>query len=925
MEQKREVIATDVEQKSYSGFFFVLSGILALITLWGIWNETITRRPWKQYQRRFFKMELEKAKTEYENLIKENKVSSTKAVNYVNNPEYRKLLKEFDQAQVDLDELAQKRQFIKSDADEAYYEYKHSLHLAMEQGLSEEEAEAKVKNKKQKVQELEDKLKEFDPKIAELTKKVGELKKKKDEYEKAGGLTEEELKIAGQLDQLKKKMTEMQLKRPTLMPYQVIIRDMKPFDMIVDRCMACHLIIDKPGYEEYENPWKTHPRRDVLLVKHPVEKFGCTPCHDGQGRALSVEVAHKPKHYWDNPMLEVKGTKYVEAKCIRCHNQTLEIPEGSAITQAKMMFQDFGCFGCHKVEGLEEQWAADLTKIRKVAPTLGGIGSKVNPDWIVRWIQNPRSYLPKTRMPNFRLSEQQAKDIAAYLLASKHDHEHGATTITTAMASAGGSDAVVQLAALKSTAPTSKSPKSPKSSREEGGELIKTVGCLGCHTINGVGGSFAPDLSHIGSKVQKEHLYGWIRNPKDHNPNTPMPSFRFIDSQVESVVLYLMSLRDPNAPAPLEVSPVVDGNPDEGANLIRKYGCFGCHDIPGFENESRIAPDLTEFAKKKPEELDFGDQVHIEHSWKGWTLGKLADPRRYATERIESKMPDFYLTEEEAKTLSILLKSFNGEKMTPKYIRNLSENEIQIEKGRRAIKQYNCRGCHEIENRGGDIRAVVAINLQLEGKSEQDAQLLAPTYSPPMLTGEGAKVKPDWLFSFLKSPTPIRPWLKLRMPTFRFTDQEASRIAAHFASLSNVEFPFIEPYEVSMTKEDIAAVQKLMSKDYFDCFSCHQQGEKKPEGPEEGWAPDLMLANKRLRRDWLIKWLTDPQQLQPGTKMPTFLADSQSGPDDVLSGDEEQQKQVIAAYVLSLGSRGSGLESKSSSKIIKSSKSRGKK
>ena len=30
-----------------------------------------------------------------------------------------------------------------------------------------------------------------------------------------------------------------------------------------------------------------------------------------------------------------------------------------------------------------------------------------------------------------------------------------------------------------------------------------------------------------------------------------------------------------------------------------------------------------------------------------------------------------------------------------------------------------------------------------------------------------------------------------------------------------------------------------MSKDYFNCFSCHQQGDKHPEGPPEGWAPDL--------------------------------------------------------------------------------------
>jgi len=93
-----------------------------------------------------------------------------------------------------------------------------------------------------------------------------------------------------------------------------------------------------------------------------------------------------------------------------------------------------------------------------------------------------------------------------------------------------------------------------------------------------------------------------------------------------------------------------------------------------------------------------------------------------------------------------------------------------------------------------------------------------------------------------------------------------------------------------------------MSAEYFDCWSCHQKGEKKPEGPMEGWAPDLEISSQRLRRDWIVQWLRDPQKLMPGTKMPTYFEGSDSGPDEILGGDETKQIVAIVEYVLSLRS-----------------------
>ena len=67
---------------------------------------------------------------------------------------------------------------------------------------------------------------------------------------------------------------------------------------------------------------------------------------------------------------------------------------------------------------------------------------------------------------------------------------------------------------------------------------------------------------------------------------------------------------------------------------------------------------------------------------------------------------------------------------------------------------------------------------------------------------------------------------------------------------------------------------------------------------------DLTLARARLQPDWIVKWLRDPQKLQPGTKMPTFYdpADPKgSTPPDVLDGDPDRQMVALRDYIYSIG------------------------
>ena len=92
----------------------------------------------------------------------------------------------------------------------------------------------------------------------------------------------------------------------------------------MDRCRTCHLAIDRAGYEKYPQPFTTHPNLDQYVGSaspHPIERTGCTACHEGMGQSVSfVDAAHTPAteeqkkeweeayhweepHLWDYPML----------------------------------------------------------------------------------------------------------------------------------------------------------------------------------------------------------------------------------------------------------------------------------------------------------------------------------------------------------------------------------------------------------------------------------------------------------------------------------------------------------------------------------------------------------------------------------------------------------------------------------------------
>lgn len=77
-----------------------------------------------------------------------------------------------------------------------------------------------------------------------------------------------------------------------------------------------------------------------------------------------------------------------------------------------------------------------------------------------------------------------------------------------------------------------------------GQELFDSVGCMGCHTVNGKGGAVGPNLSdEAGRGRSRQWLTTQIGNPKQNDPQSIMPAFNNLSNEkINDLVDYLMTL-----------------------------------------------------------------------------------------------------------------------------------------------------------------------------------------------------------------------------------------------------------------------------------------------------------------------------------------------------------------------------------------------
>jgi cytochrome c551/c552 len=1037
-----------ITSKSYAAHYLIATVILIATLFWALWDEAWGQRPWKAFQ--------EQWKDRYSTFLNTARSSSAKSEASVEQDSqylalkqaYEKAYQESkgssEEARKKLDDagarlLAVQSVFTDRRAYVNALTYEEETATSDSAKKSKQEEIKEYKEKKATVEFPDGSRKQFD--FEELEKTYNEIRDERTKLSLELGdvlkpvtaakaamdayVTDHLVALTPQqIDGLKKRATEWD---PAIVQINVAEAN------IVDRCESCHMNAREPvkvtaaamtekGHkkpDEYAEAFVSHTDPELLQIHDP-EKFGCSPCHQGNGRATtSVEKAHGNYEHWLWPLYPKENS---QAGCQTCHAADMVLASGdvqfTTINNGKDLFRQRGCMGCHRYEGYDKEpedlnaiaqqikqiegekidntkEAADLMKQadaaqsneeanalnlkavdlrvanskldgrlqqldfqshslmqdqKKVGPNLKDVRLKLNKNWIPVWLKKPSDFRPTTKMPNFRLNDHQIQAISAYIWQS------------------GFTDPL---------------PKHKPGNAAHGKELFESRGCLACHSIGEgdqtMGGTFAANLTRVGEKANYDYLVRWIHNarertrpycpyekkdigPEDYAkkglpyqfdlehsrcPNdghelqvqnmTVMPSLRLAREDAEDIATYLMTQKKQEPSSYADASSYMDDPnlKEEGKKWVRHFGCAGCHEISGFEDEGRIGTELTFEGSKPIERLDFAlstepaqrggkdsepikdkedlarlpdgpaDKPWYDH--KGFFEHKLAEPNVYDEGMVKSeteklRMPNLHLTKDQVLDLTTFLMGSQETSLPASYQYKPGDARHDIQEGWWVIKKYNCMGCHQF------IPGQRTILMGMAQYQDQQEQL------PPKLLTEGARVDPEWLRKFLSNPSlstidtnrnGVRPYLKVRMPTFSFSDNELRKLVRFFQALSQQPMPYIPEQVPVLTTKETDMARSLFSSTAAPCLKCHATGD--PNHDKIATAPNFLLAKERLKPDWVERWITDPQAVSPGTSMPSGLFREQNnqwvfaGPTPpTFNGYTGDHRKLLTDYIFQL-------------------------
>ncbi len=316
----------------------------------------------------------------------------------------------------------------------------------------------------------------------------------------------------------------------------------------IDRCMTCHQGIaeldPKMKDASIPQPYRAHPGN--LLESHPVEKFGCTICHQGQGIALKADPAHgyhghvgpdgkteftEAYHHIDTPML--LGAN-IQAACVTCHTGGAWEPAKGRRpakdhtpmwTKGRDLFQISGCIGCHPMNGEGGEAAPELSEVGSKFPDQFDMrhlaGAHTVQNWVFEHFMSATTVVQSDEaigihfpsdMPSaaqLGLSEADARALTVYVMSLNTNKVYA-----------------------KYMRPGPAAPAAPRfgSRVEKGRYLYRKLGCNGCHgkegfegdqraNWNAVGG-LVPKLGNLSDKYSREELKEFILGTK-REPVTP--------------------------------------------------------------------------------------------------------------------------------------------------------------------------------------------------------------------------------------------------------------------------------------------------------------------------------------------------------------------------------------------------------------------
>jgi len=293
------------------------------------------------------------------------------------------------------------------------------------------------------------------------------------------------------------------------------------------------------------------------------------------------------------------------AGSVREHPQPLALGPDLAKSGEKL-FNDLGCAGCHLVPG-------QYTLTNETRLSLAGISEKWRSGALEEYLRSPSQYFHWTRMPGFKLSQEEASSLSAFMLA--------------------------QSRALAPASPASGS--APAEVIARGQELIQSGGCLSCHSLqNAASRSKAPGLAQLAAS-------SWNRGclAQDAQGRGAAPDFEL--SEAERTALRTFAQNG-------ALSALQCDTPEEFAQ--RQYIALRCQACHSRDTQTDL---LTQLAAALPQpkaaadddEIGANRSVHVgrpaltfagEKLYSGWTQRFLEGTLAYKPRPdLQGRMPTF--------------------------------------------------------------------------------------------------------------------------------------------------------------------------------------------------------------------------------------------------------------------------------------------
>lgn len=257
-----------------------------------------------------------------------------------------------------------------------------------------------------------------------------------------------------------------------------------------------------------------------------------------------------------------------------------------------LLFEGLGCRGCHAHPDFSPASAPGM------APDLSRAGWRHQGEWLEAFLADPAPVRPAghrpgtgSRMPDFRLEDDEAAALTAYLATLRDGPSPEAL-----VGEAGGS--------LAGAGPV-ETGLSPWSRRRAETYLRHRLSCLGCHSWKGEGGRVAPPLDGLSGRLTPAAIAAAVHAPTGARSGSVMPASPFRPGILDEVVHLLVADEAPWTPAEeVEVpwpqrrgileawsggsAPAgagawrdgEEGDPERARDLYRQR-CAACHGVAG--------------------------------------------------------------------------------------------------------------------------------------------------------------------------------------------------------------------------------------------------------------------------------------------------------------------------------------------------------